>query len=138
MFVRDRIAGTTQRVSVSSAGVQGNGNSISAAISADGNYVAYRSSSTNLVPGDSNGSDDIFVTNRLTGVTERISVTSAGVEANSTSDYPSISADGRYVAFASGANNLNPPFGDPKHRRAVTFGTPTRRNCVDISERRGR
>jgi len=112
IFIHDRIAGTTQRVSVSSSGVQGNGNSISAAISADGNYVAYRSSSTNLVPGDTNGVDDVFVSNRLTGVTERISVDSSEVQANSTSDYPSISADGRYVAFASGADNLCTPFGD--------------------------
>ncbi|HEV8111364.1 MAG TPA: hypothetical protein VGR31_01185 [Planctomycetota bacterium] len=106
IFVRDVIAGTTTRISVSSGGVQGNGNSISAAISADGNYVAYRSSSTNLVFGDSNGTDDIFVTNRLTGVTERVSLGENGVQANSTSDYPSISADGRYVAFESGADNL--------------------------------
>jgi hypothetical protein len=66
--------------------VQGNGNSISAAISADGNFVAYRSSSTNLVSGDTNGVDDIFVTGRLTGVTERVSLGNSGEQANSTCD----------------------------------------------------
>ena len=115
IFLRDVVAGTTTRISVSSGGVQGNGNSISAAISADGNFVAYRSSSTNLVSGDTNGVDDIFVTGRLTGVTERVSLGNSGEQANSTCDYPCLSADGRFVAFESGADNLVGAHNDGNH-----------------------
>jgi Tol biopolymer transport system component len=106
IFVRNRSNGTTQRVSVSSAGVQGSDSSFFPSISADGRYVAFRSSSTNLVSGDTNGVSDIFLRDRLSGVTERVSLSSAGVQANGVSDRPSISADGRYVAFSSSASNL--------------------------------
>ena len=106
VFVRDLETGTTERVSVSSAGVQGNNSSTSPSISEDGRYVAFQSSANNLVAGDSNAKSDIFVRDRETGTTERVSVSSAGVEGNDNSSAPSISADGRYVAFYSGANNL--------------------------------
>jgi Tol biopolymer transport system component len=106
IFVRDRNTGTTSRVSRSSAGVQGDDWSYGASISADGRYVAYDSQATNLVAGDTNGVDDIFVRDRNTGTTSLISRTSAGVLGNGGSDYPSISADGRYVAFHSHASNL--------------------------------
>ena len=61
VFVRDRQTGTTRRVSVSSGGVQGNGDSFDPAISADGRFVAFESDATNLVPGDTNGAADVFV-----------------------------------------------------------------------------
>ena len=110
VFVRDRQLGTTERVSVDSAGAQGNGNSFYSAISADGRYVAFESDTTNLVPGDTNGVSDVFVHDRQTGTTERVSVDPAGVQGNGESgtDGVSISADGRYVAFDSGASNLVP------------------------------
>jgi Tol biopolymer transport system component len=108
IFVRDRLLGTTERVSVDSAGVQGNNLSKAPAISADGRFVAFRSYATNLVPGDTNQAYDIFVRDRLLGTTERVSVDSSGAQANSASDLCSISADGRYVAFGSNANNLVP------------------------------
>lgn len=61
VFVRDRQDGTTTRVSVSAAGVQGNGASYEPAISADGRFVAFHSDATNLVAGDTNGAPDVFV-----------------------------------------------------------------------------
>jgi Tol biopolymer transport system component len=74
IFVRDRASGTTQRVSVSSSGAKGDSISSSPAISADGQVVAFVSNATNLVPGDTNGVRDIFVHDRATGTTQRVSV----------------------------------------------------------------
>ena len=113
VFVRDRLTRTTERVSVDSAGNEGNGASglhshSEYSISADGRFVAFVSSATNLVPGDTNGAADVFVHDRLTRTTERVSVDSAGNEANSSSFDPVISADGRFVAFSSAATNLVP------------------------------
>ena len=93
-------------VSVSSDGVQGDERSIRPAISADGRYVAFWSPSTNLVSGDTNGWDDVFVHDRQTGETSRVSVSSEGAQGNAPSRLPDISADGRFVAFDSSASNL--------------------------------
>jgi Tol biopolymer transport system component len=108
IFVHDRQTGATERVSVDSSGVQGNSLSQSPSISADGRYVAFWSGASNLVPGDTNGFTDVFVHDRQTGATERVSVDSAGVQGNDGSCCPSISADGRFVAFESLATNLVP------------------------------
>ncbi len=108
IFVRDRIAGTTKRVSVSSDGGQANGPSLRSAISADGRLVAFDSLASNLVPGDTNGQSDVFVHDRTTGATERVSVSSAGGQAGGFSFNPSLSADGRFVAFNSDAPDLVP------------------------------
>ncbi len=108
MFVHDRQTGQTTRVSVGSAGEQGNDGSFPGVISADGRYVAFQSYASSLVPGDNNAAGDIFVHDRQTGETTRISVDSAGGEGKGQSQGPSISADGRYVAFASQASNLVP------------------------------
>ena len=108
VFVRDRTTGMTERVSVDSAGVQGNGWSGAPSISADGRYVAFESSATNLVAGDTNSASDIFLRDRQTGTTIRVSVAADGSEADGSSWSASISADGRYVAFASAATNLVP------------------------------
>ena len=106
VFVRDRKLHKTYRVSVSSAGVQGNSASESPAISADGRSVTFDSIASNLVPGDANGYEDVFVRDRKLHRTYLVSVSSAGVQGNSDSFVPSISADGRYVAFNSDASNL--------------------------------
>jgi Tol biopolymer transport system component len=106
VFVRDRASGTTERVSVDSMGGEADGPSGTISISADGRYVAFRSDATNLIPVDTNWYRDVFVHDRTTGTTERVSVGTGGVEAMDTSGFPSISADGRYVAFLSPANNL--------------------------------
>jgi Tol biopolymer transport system component len=106
ILVRDCANGTTERVSVDSLGTQGNANSFHPAISGDGRYVAFYSLASNLVVGDANGLQDVFVRDRVNGTTELISLTSAGVQGNGASEFPSISADGRYVAFDSAASNL--------------------------------
>jgi len=106
VFVHDNISGKTTRVSVSTLGIQGNGRSFGGSISADGRYVVFRSDATNLVLGDFNGWDDIFVHDMDTGITTRVSVATDGTEGNEESSGCSISADGRYVAFRSYASNL--------------------------------
>ena len=109
IFVRDRQASTIQLVSVSSGGDQGNGASTNASISSDGRYVVFQSTSTNLVAADTNSMSDIFVHDRLTGVTERVSVSSSGVEGDKGSfcyHQNSISADGQYIIFEADATNL--------------------------------
>ena len=106
VFVYDRTTKLIERVSVNDAGVEGNSGSLISTLSADGRYVTFRSNASNLVSGDSNSRDDIFVFDRTTKQIERVSVTDAGVQGNNTSDFPSISANGRYVSFASNANNL--------------------------------
>ena len=106
VFVHDRQTGQTTRVSVATGGGQANGNSYGPSISADGRYVAFESDATNLVSGDTNFSTDVFVHDRQTGQTTRVSVASDGTPANSSAFYPSISPDGRYVAFRSRASNL--------------------------------
>jgi len=106
VFVHDRQTGQPTRVSVASDGTQGNSGSMAPSISADGRYVAFSSGAMNLVPGETNVFDDIFVRDRLDAQTTRVSVASDGTQANSSSEHPAISPDGRYVAFDSGADNL--------------------------------
>ncbi|MGH2723212.1 MAG: calcium-binding protein [Actinomycetota bacterium] len=108
VFVHDRSTGMTSRVSVSSEEAQGDSGSHSPSISADGRFVAFVSLASNLVPGDTNGADDIFVRDLVAGTTERVSLTSTGEEANSSTTITAISADGRWVAFSSFATNLVP------------------------------
>ena len=108
VFLHDRLTGETRRVSVSSTGQQANGFSSGNSISADGRYIAFNSDATNLVPGDTNNSTDAFVYDRLTRETKCVSVDSAGNQRNGRSWRPSLSADGRYVAFMSLATNLVP------------------------------
>jgi hypothetical protein len=98
---------TTTRLSVDSNGAEGiGGDSNTPSISADGFYVAFTSNTNNLVAGDTNDTWDIFVHDMTTGATKRVSVDSSGAEGNAGSYNQSISADGRYVAFDSGASNL--------------------------------
>lgn len=106
IFVRDHQSGVTTRVSVSTAGAQASDGSFDAAISADGRFVAFTSNASNLVAGDTNARGDVFIHDRQGGTTERVSVASDGAQANDASGSPSISADGRYVAFQSQASNL--------------------------------
>ena len=115
IFLRDRTGGTTTRVSVATGGTQATGgDSRTPSLSSDGRYIAFASSATNLASGDTNGVSDIFVHDRITTTTQRISVSTSGTEAVDPSATgfklgsinPSISSTGRYVAFASLANNL--------------------------------
>jgi Tol biopolymer transport system component len=106
VFIRDRSAHTTRRVSVSSTGGQSNGASGPAAISADGRYIAFTSVASNLVPGDTNGQADVFLRDRVTHSTRLVSVSTKGEHGDSFSFEPSISAHGRFIAFSSDASNL--------------------------------
>ncbi len=107
IFVRDRKSGKTTRVNLRSNGKQARGgHSSAAAISANGRYVAFKSDATNLVWKDTNGVNDVFVHDRHTGKTRRVSVRSNGRQGNNHSSSPAISATGRFIAFDSLASNL--------------------------------
>jgi Tol biopolymer transport system component len=106
VFVHDRVTGVTERVSVDSSGTQGDFESGGASLSADGGLAAFASYATNLVQNDNNGEFDVFVHDRTTGVTERVSVDSAGGEGNGWSGNPTLTPDGRFVVFSSAADNL--------------------------------
>ncbi len=106
VFVRDRLLGTTERVSVATDGAQADADCYSPSISADGRFVAFYSAASNLVDGDSNGTWDVFVRDRLLGTTERASVATGGDQSNGSCSSPAISADGHHVAFSSDASNL--------------------------------
>jgi Tol biopolymer transport system component len=113
VFVRDRLTGTTERVSLSSGGAQDdafNDGSSVPAISADGRYVAFVSAATNFVTGDSNGAADVFLRDRATDIAERVSIGGGNEEANgnASSNRPAVSADGNLVVFGSTASNLVP------------------------------
>src|SRR6185369_16730455 len=95
VFVRDRTANQTTRVSVATGGAQANGESFVPSISADGRFVAFSSFAQNLVPNDTNIQQDVFVRDRTTGQTTRVSVGPGGVQGNGFSDFPTISPDGR-------------------------------------------
>ncbi len=112
VFVRDLKTGTTSRVSLGVGGLEGDGSSKFGGISGDGNFVAFVSSATNLVPNDTNGEEDHFVRDLSTGFIERINVDSNGVQAafsgsgSKSGGPPSLSSDGRFAVFSSPATNL--------------------------------
>ncbi|MBI5361622.1 MAG: PD40 domain-containing protein [Planctomycetes bacterium] len=105
-FLYDRTTGVTTRVSVGTGGVQANSQSSRAVISADGRYIAFETVATNLVAGDTNNTADVFVHDRVAATTTRVSFATGGVQAVMSCNSPSISSDGRYVAFVSAASNL--------------------------------
>lgn len=108
IFIRDLVTLTTQVVSRSTSGALGFGESSEPRISGDGRRVVFQSDAPNLVDGDTNGSIDIFVRDLLSGVTQRVSVRTFGVQASDqeNSSSPSISTDGRTVAFESRSEDL--------------------------------
>lgn len=112
VFVHELATGITERVSVGPGGQQAiGGRSISGGISADGRFVVFSSFASNLVADDTNGASDVFVHDRATGVTERVSVGPSEAQANGSSGGGwgmSISANGRVVVFSSSATNLVP------------------------------
>jgi hypothetical protein len=106
VFIRDRGADTTERVSLSSSEKQANEWSTEASVSANGRYVVFQSRATNLVSGDPDNARDVFMRDREAGTTVRISISSAGVIGNSSSRRPVIAADALDVVFESKATNL--------------------------------
>jgi Tol biopolymer transport system component len=105
-FVRNRISGRTFRVSVNTAGTQGNQRSYEGHLSDNCQFAAFHSFATNLVSGDTNRKSDIFIRDLVNKTTKRLSVSTGGNQANNDSKIPVISADGRYVAWYSTASNL--------------------------------
>ena len=103
VFVHDLHNRTTTLISVASDGTQGDDESVRPSISADGQVIAFHSKAGNLVPGDTNDKNDVFVHYLTSGETRRISLRSDGSEVNAGSYSPSVSADGRYVSFDSDA-----------------------------------
>ena len=108
-------AQSMQRVNVSSSGAQADFEALPPACSRDGRFTAFSSAASGLVAGDTNGVADVFVHDRVTGETSRVSVGAEGAESDGVSGFPAISADGRYVVFASGATNLVPADDNGQH-----------------------
>ncbi len=107
IYFRDPMSPTVLSIaSVDDASVQGNGASVNRGLSDDARFVLFESDATNLVAGDTNGVRDVFVRDRTLGTTRRVSVSTSGVEADASSSGADISADGRFVVFASDATNL--------------------------------
>lgn len=106
VFVHDRSAGTTVRLTVSASGEQSDGQSFDPVVSADGSRVAFQSYATNLVPDDRNGVADVFVRDLGTGELVRGSLADSGAEPDDESENPSLSRDGRFLAFKTGADNM--------------------------------
>jgi Tol biopolymer transport system component len=109
VFVRNLMTGVTTRVSVTSKGAQTNGGLGRVGISADGRFITFQSDAWNIVPNDANLVQDIFVHDMRTGRTTRVSVGSAGQEADAYSANAAVDADGDAIAFESDADNLVPP-----------------------------
>ena len=107
IFLKDTQTGILTGVSTSSAGIEGNSSGdYGPSISADGRYVVFGSYATNLVAGDTNGVQDIFLKDTQTGILTRVSTSSTGAEGNRDSDYALVAANGHYVVFSSQATNL--------------------------------
>ena len=106
VFVHDRETHTTSLASLANDGTQANGRCQSPSVSADGRFVAFTSNADNLIVADVNNHWDVFVHDRETGSTTLVSVSSSGEQGNASSHGPSISADGRFVAFYSYASNF--------------------------------
>ena len=126
VFVHDFQTGATERVSVNSAGEEANGGSSlrrGAAISADGRYVVFQSTATNLVPGGTSGRSQVFVHDRVTGETELVSVRNenGAIEGNGDSGDASISPNGRYVVFDSSSSNLSTGFEKDENEKVDAF-----------------
>jgi len=136
VYLRDRLAGTTEVLTVTLAG--GPHEAIQfdvggSSITPDGRYVAFDSAAGDLVPGDTNGVFDVFVRDRLLGTTERVSVSSSGIEGNGWSVLPVISPDGRWVAFESTASTLVP--GDANGSTDVFLHDRASGQTIRVSER---
>ena len=117
IFVRDLTTAATERVSVDGTGVQGDGNSLLPSVSGDGMFVTFESAAGNLVLGDTNGRNDVFVRDVVNGTTLRVSRNFAGGDLNGNSYAPTISRNGQSIVFHSGASNL--VAGDGNGRRDI-------------------
>jgi len=129
VYVRDLVAGTNIRASVDINGGDPNGQSRLPSISADGRYVCFESSASDLVPGDTNGAADIFVRDLVAGTTTRVSVDMNGGDPNGPSIDPNMTSDARWVAYYSLASDILPGDGNGLYDiylRDMTNGTTAR------------
>jgi hypothetical protein len=104
VYLHDRLTGETSRVSVASDGAQANNHSFTPDVSANGRFVVFASTATNLVPEDPNPGTDIFLRDRATGATSRIVASGGGPFGGVDSSFPAISDDGESVIFVTGSN----------------------------------
>jgi Tol biopolymer transport system component len=137
IFLHDRNTEITTMISVSSDEILADDNSGNSDISSDGNFVVFDSEATNLVPGDTNNAQDVFIRDLVNGTAERISVSSSGGEGYGSSVNGSVSADGTFVVFSSNASNLIA--GDTNDRqdvfvRDLAAGTTTRVSISSFGE----
>ncbi len=120
IFVKDLVTGALTRVNLGPALEQANFGSFNPRVSADGRFVVYASDATNLVPSDTNARTDVFVFDRQSGLTRRVSVSTEGAQGNNTARMPGISPDARHIVFEASSDNLVPgdtnTFGDIFHR----------------------
>jgi Tol biopolymer transport system component len=126
IFLRDRVAGTTERVTMAGRKTEANSESSVPAISPDARFIAFRSFADNLVPGDTNFTSDVFLLDRQVGTIVRVSVTSTGQQADNASGSPAITPDGRFVVFESSAVLLpgeGEDFANDVYLRDVQAGT---------------
>jgi Tol biopolymer transport system component len=112
VFAKDLRTGEVALVSADASGNEGNASSFGPSLSASGRLVAFSSDASNLVPGDTNGTRDVFVKNLRTGEMTLVSADAAGTEGNGFSFIASLSDNGRFVAFGSDASNLVPDDGN--------------------------
>ena len=131
VLARGAFAQQILRGSLGEGGVEGDGGCDASALSADGRFLAFGSVADNLVDGDTNGVEDLFVRDLQTGAIERVTVASSGTQANGPSYRPSLSADGRYVAFESAATNL--VAGDTNHHTDIFVRDRTAQTTVVAS-----
>ncbi|MHB9133485.1 MAG: hypothetical protein ACYDBB_20665 [Armatimonadota bacterium] len=131
IFLCDVQTGKTRRVSISVKGEQANGISRNPVLTRDGRYLAFTSAADNLVPDDTNESWDIFVSDWQTGKLLRVSTAADGAPADDDSTFPSISADGRYIAFVSAATNL--AAGDANGKRDIFLHDLKTRKITRVS-----
>jgi hypothetical protein len=133
VYLWDRQLGAISNVSVDDAGNLGNDTSSWPAMSSDGRYVAYSTEATDITPSDQNGVADIVIYDRESGAANRLSLTNSGDEADNQSIHPSISGDGKLVAYESLATNL---VGGDSNRfsdifvRDTTLNPPPPPRCV--------
>ena len=130
IFIRDTVAGTTKIVSAATGSIQGDGDSSSADISANGRYVVFTSESDDLVAGDLNGVSDVFLRDMTTGSMVMLSKAASGGISNGSSSDAHISADGRYVTFVNQASNLTP--GDSNNTADIFRVSLFASNAADI------
>ncbi len=140
VFLYDRVDKKTTIVSANAMKVQGNGDSLSPSISADGRYVVFLSDSTNLIESGTKNVRNVFVFDRITGSLELVSKSSKGAQGDDFSSTPSISSDGRFVSYGSDATNLVD--GDTNRNRDIflfdrSSTTTLRLNLTDGEQQRG-